>query len=937
MRKIFAIVLLFFMQMGILCAVVPADAYSQAQGSNKEKFEGLLNKLLAPGLLSLGHDNLEHKDCLKCHEAGGGIPNKLCLDCHKKIENHVEAKTHFHGLMMGKACIDCHKEHKGRETNIALFDRKTFDHSRTGFTLDGAHVKAECSKCHTEKRADKPVRKNDIEFFGKKTTTCVSCHKKDDVHFFESAKFKAKDCNSCHTTEAWKTVQKFDHGRETNFALVGSHAELKCAKCHVSQGKNNIKYVWPKLETQKCLACHKDEHGQNLSPKFQGGKCLSCHNQNQVEWKIPSFKHDITGFDLKGAHAAAQCVKCHKGNEGRALAKFKFTGVKKECSSCHVDYHGYGKQVDDKIGGPLKNCASCHGESAWKTNLKFDHGTQTRFPITGKHVQSLCFDCHKPKAGVAFKNTPNTLRSYFFSSIPARTCETCHKSPHPAAFHNRFKGMVCSQCHVTEGWNIQNMEGQIMKNPTFHSKTRFPLTGTHQKVACKTCHFVKGQEVYKFPSVSKNFCVDCHATPHKNQFSEVSLDKPCSACHTTVKFDPRPTFDHETTSFKLVGEHKSVSSCWKCHIPSKQNIPGLKVAKPAHVFKFSHEKDPNLCANCHVSVHKKQFRDVYLKRSCAACHTPQGFEKLNDFNHDQTDFKLTGAHQKLGPKCIECHKPSNDLILPTKPPKKGKQFMFPGENKGYCENCHVNQHKDMFDAKFVNKPCLSCHTTEAFTPLKAFDHDKTDFELKFKHKQVKCAECHTPTKDHFTEGKKGPKGRYNFPDLAAKNCASCHKDPHNGGNGPKCASCHTEAGWKTAGDFHKDMELVGVHLTMDCKACHSAGRTLRGTSQECSACHMKDDHHNGQLPICADCHLQNFWNQTHFDHNLTRFPLQGAHRVTDCRSCHNQGVYQGLPTDCRSCHHSEAERVAAPDHKNARFYQCDSCHSTFSFPGAVVK
>ncbi|RZA22538.1 MAG: hypothetical protein EOP10_15175 [Proteobacteria bacterium] len=929
MRKIFAFWLL------LLLAFLPS-LYAQGDESKSEKFEGLLNKLLAPGPLVLGHENLEHKDCLKCHEVGGGVPNNKCMDCHKDISSHVDAKKHFHGLMNGKACIDCHKEHKGRNAIINAFDQKTFDHSRTGFILDGAHVRAECTSCHTEKRSEKITRKSDTQFFGKQGSTCLSCHAKDDIHFFETPKFKGKDCGTCHVTEAWKNVEKFDHTRETGYALVGIHAEQSCKKCHVSEGKNNIKYSWPRLETQKCLSCHKDQHKTNFSPRFQGPQCLSCHNQR--DFKQSLFKHDQTGFPLNGAHANAQCVDCHKsGNKGRPVKDFNFKGLQKTCSSCHVDFHGYGNEVLDKLSTPAKNCQTCHSEQDWKQPLKFDHSTQTRFPITGKHKQNNCFDCHKPKGGARLKATPNTLRQYFFKGIPQKTCESCHKSVHPPEFHKRFKNVPCQACHTPEGWNIQNTQGQIMGNPTFHDKTRFPLTGTHQKISCKSCHQVKGEEVYKFPSFEKKFCIDCHTSPHKQQFAPETNEKTCATCHTTVKFDPRPTFDHDTTGFKLVGQHKDVKSCWSCHVPTKQNIPFIKVAKPAHNFKFSREKDPNLCANCHTSVHKKQFKEEFVKKSCASCHTPAGFEKISEFNHDQTDFKITGAHKKFEKTCVDCHKPSKDIVLATKPPKRGKQFIFPGEQRGYCENCHVNEHKTMFDPKFATQPCTSCHTTAAFTPRKVFDHDATSFELKAKHLKVKCAACHTPTSEKFTGGSKGPKGKYDFPEMKVKDCATCHTDPHKGANGPKCSSCHTENGWKSVngGDFHKNMELVGVHLLTDCKSCHSAGRILRGTSQECSACHIKDDNHNGQLPRCGECHLQNFWTQTKFDHNLTRFPLQGAHRVTDCRSCHNQGVYQGLPTDCRSCHVRDAEAVATPDHKTPRRFQCERCHSTFNFGGAV--
>ncbi|RZA12205.1 MAG: hypothetical protein EOP10_31785, partial [Proteobacteria bacterium] len=220
MRRLILLFLLLLVPFGAFTSPARADAPSS------EKFEGLLNKLLAPGPLALGHDNLEHTSCLKCHEPAGGIPNRLCIDCHKKIGEHVDSKTHFHGLMNGKACIDCHKEHKGRDANISFFDKKTFDHERTGFKLDGGHSKVECTKCHTDTREKKPSRKNETEFFGSKAS-CIGCHAKDDIHFFETNKFKGKECSTCHVTESWKDVKKFDHTRETGYALVGDHASLK--------------------------------------------------------------------------------------------------------------------------------------------------------------------------------------------------------------------------------------------------------------------------------------------------------------------------------------------------------------------------------------------------------------------------------------------------------------------------------------------------------------------------------------------------------------------------------------------------------------------------------------------------------------------------------------------------------------------------------------
>jgi hypothetical protein len=59
--------------------------------------------------------------------------------------------------------------------------------------------------------------------------------------------------------------------------------------------------------------------------------------------------------------------------------------------------------------------------------------------------------------------------------------------------------------------------------------------------------------------------------------------------------------------------------------------------------------------------------------------------------------------------------------------------------------------------------------------------------------------------------------------------------------------------------------------------------------------------------------------------------------VTECRACHNQGTYEGLPTDCRSCHFRDAARVTAPDHSLPLYFRCDQCHNTYTFSGALIR
>lgn len=980
--------------------------------------EGLLNKLFGPGPLIEGHKDLEHggSDCLKCHDSGNGVPNSKCLTCHTKIESSRSKPDSFHARVQGQPCIACHSDHKGRNFNSTQVDRKTFDHAKTGFPLTGSHRQVGCEKCHTKQHKNKAGKTIGIEFLGN-GTSCVSCHKKDDIHKFPPKQAKL-ECSACHTTVTWKKATAFDHKKETGYELRGKHAKLACDTCHINKQTHKPQYEFPLLAKEKCLTCHADHHKDGLSPKFRTGACDQCHGEG--DWKIAHFNHALSGYPLNGAHAKLPCVDCHKqASPQKSLKDFKWVGANDSCIGCHKDFHGFGDEKNPKLGA-LSNCVHCHSEQGWKRDLLFSHDRDTRYPITGKHKQVACFECHKPQAGGASKK-PFTLRHYDFPGLNSKTCETCHKSPHANSTAKAFKEQPCTACHTTDGWKI--LGGTSGKSGFNHATmTKFPLDGDHAQLTCKQCHVKGGKEVFNFAGADKKFCVschnnihkdqfsarfpadacatchntssfkqllsfnhaktrfpiegahskiaacatchiptkktlaskpprragkfqfehpdsgfcvDCHKTVHREQFDKTFLAKPCVECHTQDAFAKLKPFDHKTTPFAITGAHTKIrSECWSCHVPTGSMLD-TKPAHPAHKFQFPHES-VGFCEACHPSVHKDQFSEKFRHMACKDCHSAATWVRRLPFDHQQTAFELTGAHAKIAGKCAECHIKTT-AMLPTKPPKPAGKYHFEHKMSGFCEACHKTPHKEQFHASFVNKPCGDCHLTASFDKRKPFDHKLTSYILKGKHRTVACADCHKPTTKRFKEPPQHAMDGYLFPNLAKDDCATCHRDPHNGSFGKTCSACHNEEGWKTGigDDFHKNFLLGGVHELLACTECHDANaKKLTGVGRDCQECHAKDDHHMGTQPDCASCHTQQFWSVSKFQHATTAFPLRGAHRLLDCQACHVQGVYEGLAPDCIACHAGDAQQVTTVNHNKGGFETCSECHNQFSFSAA---
>jgi hypothetical protein len=114
--------------------------------------------------------------CDKCHTRGLSFKDAPtdCYGCHKKDDKHERR--------LGTDCGACH--------NTRIWESWDFDHSKTGFPLEGGHRGVDCYACHkTPMKAGPPAP----------VRSCYACHAKDDVH---RGAFGI-DCERCHRTRNW--------------------------------------------------------------------------------------------------------------------------------------------------------------------------------------------------------------------------------------------------------------------------------------------------------------------------------------------------------------------------------------------------------------------------------------------------------------------------------------------------------------------------------------------------------------------------------------------------------------------------------------------------------------------------------------------------------------------------------------------------------------
>ncbi len=430
------------------------------------------------------------------------------------------------------------------------------------------------------------------------------------------------------------------------------------------------------------------------------------------------------------------------------------------------------------------------------------------------------------------------------------SCVSCHKKDDK---HKNSLGDKCADCHVEKSW----------KEITFdHSKSDFPLKGAHAetKVLCKDCH----QD-----NLFKQTPKDCYACHKKDDDHKGVFGQKCVDCHTEKSWK-ESTFDHKKDAhYALLGKHDS-AKCQSCHRSLGQKLP-------------------TTCVSCHRNDDKHLGT---LGEKCADCHNERSWSKT-DFNHDQdTKFPLKDKHKAA--KCDACHKAG------------GKTYeKLPMD----CYSCHKKDDKHL--GKFGQK-CEECHNAQDWKK-DSFNHDRTKFPLKGKHKPAKCESCHI---NGLSEKLK-------------TGCNDCHQkdDPHKSVFGINCQKCHNEADWKTTTFNHnRDTKylLKGKHTQTKCESCHKpppAPQKLQPDST-CYSCHQADDVHKGtEGKQCEKCHTESTWKVKEFDHNKTKFPLMGKHAPVECKKCHLTGKFKDAKSDCYSCHQKDDQ------HKKHLGTLCEDCHN----------
>ena len=485
-------------------------------------------------------------------------------------------------------------------------------------------------------------------------TLCLDCHTpiatRIEADLGYHATVSDQNCATCHKDHFGVEFDAirfdsltFEH-EITGFELTGSHVEASCRSCHqpeyiIAEDVIAFKGEHDALDktflgvADQCISCHNPESPHEN--QFEDTNCGTCH-ETEIWEEAPLFDHDTARFALTGKHVDVACEDCHTtqtsllGTEYVQYVDIPFAS----CNSCHEDQHEGAFGTD---------CASCHRTEGWANIAQsiesdFDH-TSTGFELVGSHAQLECASCHgKPARAdeviqVAFTAA---TRGNSYPIIPVENCASCHVDYHDGVFDDPTNNS-CETCHGETAWYPSSFD------LTRHDdEAAFELTGAHRATPCASCHQPDLTQKPHF-DIPNTACKDCHEEddPHGDQFIADGVETTCETCHVTEDWLISSVFDHDETAFPLTGRHVE-TECAACHTSPTTELAALSDQQ----FRGTSTE----CASCHAEEdpHQGQFEE----QLCDDCHNTASF-LIAVFDHEQTEFPLTGEHQDVS--CRSCH------------------------------------------------------------------------------------------------------------------------------------------------------------------------------------------------------------------------------------------------------------------------------------------
>ncbi len=518
-------------------------------------------------------------------------------------------------------------------------DYSAFDHTATGFPLEGRHLNLKCEQCHLSGVFEGTPRQ------------CKQCHIQGNprsamfmpaTHVpILSAAFKSSDCTDCHTDISFGGAH-FAHANVT----AG-----QCQVCHngvnaQGKSKNHI------LTAQSCDACHSTISFATAYEAYPPGHipttqpCQTCHSAG--------FSLNTTQMVHTGI--VTGCTTCHAADAPKACPPppLTFTMVLGTTGGQPVSLTPTSQMCPGGVASAphittATSCELCHTTPTspmppLATPGLFQGGRMDHTGISGG-----CASCHADGKGpfrgvpgsavpaLVTENTPHTPHI----PIGGLDCSQCHKSTTtPGGFAGTAMNHTgissnCASCHENTPANIAyyGVTTKMVVRPPTSGAQPDPVTvidPNHPQDLSQDCSLCHGSTANFNTSITKptnhipsgtTVCTNCHLgstapyAPANTVMNHTGFTASCAACHgsglsfygtaqTEAGGQPlQPPGSPGYGGRALTGTHIPYGStdCSACHSSSQTSAGGFQITSNPVMTAAAHKAVASLtCASCHA-------------------------------------------------------------------------------------------------------------------------------------------------------------------------------------------------------------------------------------------------------------------------------------------------------------------------------------------------
>ena len=1001
------------------CIMNPNVNFPQYMETSDINVDGIINILDIIYIVS----SIVGNDCDNGYFPCENNSNECCLEPNYHV---MSPNFYLDDAHAEVGCADCHDggEFSDTETNCESCHMLEYLNTTSPNHSDQVYIHYQCDLCHTATGWDTIVFTHDLTNYA-----CSFCHNADLIDANQNVtqhEALPNQCTTCHLSTTWNELA-FNHN-QTNYPLEGLHSEALCTGCH-GEGFNNVQtecthchiedydlttdpnhgeqiflsedcegchspFGWEEIEfthestTESCNSCHSFNYeiaNQTiLDHENFSSNCTDCHVT--TTWQESVFDHDNTNFQLLDSHLNIDCSDCHTD---------LYVGTPQNCDGCHLeDYQATFEPPHEEQIFLAEDCVSCHDATIWE-NTNFEHDLNS----------NNCNECHLANYNDALVIAPD------HESFP-QECETCHittswqesifdhnLTDFPLEFSHELTD--CSLCHIDSYQNTDTNCQSCHQDDYVATENPVHSDQVYLEDECATCHSAVGWDDILFDHVftSEN-CNSCHNANYEianiNVEGHEEFPEDCTTCHTTQNWQEN-IFDHNTTNFELIGNHietdcsachshgfeNTTTECSICHLEDYSNTENPPHTDEIYLpnecdqchspndwnNEFIHDESIVMCNTCHkmdlINANDNIDGHGDLSINCTECHNTDNWAQVT-FNHDETNYPLTGMHQNT--QCSSCHTESfqntsnlcenchEDNYFETTNPIHNQQIYIITE----CEGCHTTTNwSESIYSHAEESECYSCHQFDFVSAIP----NHTDYE-------VDCMSCHLGTDTWDGAG-------FDH-ESTVDACISCHEDDQiyaienivgHDGFLDNCVECHITDSW-TENVFDHNLTtfpLLDSHGGLECTECHITGFDYETMPTECEFCHF-NEYLNTTNPVhweqeyvvdnCDECHNATTWINIIFDHNLTEADCFNCHQVdfsqatnpdhsdlsNDCELCHNSTSnwqdavfnHELITGGCAECHQSDYDHTTEPNHIDLSYStNCETCHATDTWLGAT--